>query len=136
MKKTRDYSNSAPELREIFDSNDPFMSSGHQVKRRRSGQNRATPAWVKSSQQVQALLLRSFPRLKTDPKQRWRAARWARVIHLYFTLMLPFGQVLEEIGTTRNTLLALLRSIRRVSENLRADGSGRRVPRRVSRKEV
>ena len=125
----KNYGHINSELRGIFDSNDSFMSRCR-LKKRRSSQNREMPAWVKNPQQVQALLLRSFPRLKTDPKQRLRAARWARVIHLYFTLMLPFGDVLEEIGTTRNTLLALLRSIRRVAENRRADGSGCRVVRK------
>jgi len=123
MSRALDYSATSPELHKLFDADDPFMTKGYAITKKRHGQRRETPIWVKDQKQVQALLLRSFPKLKVDRRQRDRAARWARVIHLYFNLLLPFGEVQAEMNVSRYTLLSLLRAIRRVSNNRRADGS-------------
>ncbi len=125
------------ELRKKIDGNDPFMSSGHQIKKTVS-RHRKIPDWVKSNAEVRKLLLRSFPKLATDTKQREKAARWTRVIHLYFKMSMTHGQIAEELGEqmddgtvkplSLSTVQSIIRSITRVSQGRRADGRGNLVP--------
>jgi transposase-like protein len=95
------------ELRGTFDSSDPFMTGGHQIIKTREGK-RKIPLWVKDQKFIQNLLLRSFPKLATSPTQRSRAARWARVIYLYYRANMTASQVASEmkidIKTVYNTL--------------------------------
>lgn len=113
------------QLRKIFEGGDPFISRGHQVVglRRRK---RKILEWTRSNKKIQEILLRSFPRLHTNQKQRGRAARWAAVIHLYFRLQYTYRQVAEELQTTPQAVLAVTRSIVRVAGGMKANGRGKR----------
>jgi hypothetical protein len=112
------------ELRRFhFDGNDPFMNGGHQIIKMRQIA-REVPTWVKDKRKIQALLLRSFPKLKTDPKQRLRAARWAVIIQLYFRMHMTLGQVTDQVGLPKSKVAMLIRSIHRAAAGRKANGKG------------
>lgn len=120
------------ELRRSFDGQDPFMTKGHSIRTMRQG-HRAIPDWAKDKRKLQDMLLRSFPKMKTDVRQRTRAGRWALVIYLYYNLNFTTGQIAEETGLTSKHITVLLTGIRRVSRGLRYDGRGKLGQRRVGR---
>lgn len=120
-------SRTCEQLRNKFDHNDTFIISGHQLKKIRR-QRRSVPEWaleLKSSK-LQDLLLTVFPRLKEDPGQRKRAGRWALVIYMYFQGGYTYSETAESLGEKPETIHTLVRSIRRVVQGNRADGSGSR----------
>lgn len=111
------------ELRRYMDGQDPYIAGGHQILKIRRIRKRI-PDWVNNPAKVQAILLRSFPKLTTDAKQRLRAGRWTRVINLYFRRGWTSRQIAEEMSTTQYSVESIIRSLRRVISGLRADGSG------------
>ncbi len=100
------------QLRHVFESNDPFMGGGHQIVglRRRK---RVIPSWTQDNRQVKKVLLQSFPKLETNSWQRNRAARWARIIHLYFRLQYTNRQTADELGMKVANLKRMIISIKR-----------------------
>lgn len=121
------------ELRGHMDGKDPFMTGGHQIVKIRTVQ-KTIPQWTKNDAKIREILLRSFPYLASNLKQRAKAARWVRAIHLYFRMGLTRGQLAEELGETledgtlipmkRETVKSLIRTLRRVGSGRRADGTG------------
>lgn len=111
------------QLRKSFDGSDPFMTQGHQIIKMRRG-NRTTPEWVKNNKKIQELLLRSFPKMKTNKTQRMRAGRWARIIHLYFKMKMTYGQVAAELGVTPKRIADFILRIHRASKGRRTDNRG------------
>jgi len=109
-------------LKTIIDTHDVFMAGHRIVKIRR--QKRPVPEWARHQKQIRGLLLRSFPRLATDQKQRKRAARWARIIHLFFVLGHTYSQVAGELDEQLLTVHKSINHIRNASRGLRPDGSG------------
>lgn len=91
------------ELRGAFDSSDPFMTKGHQIIKLREGRKKV-PAWVKDQKFIQSLLLRSFPKLLISPTERLRAARWARVLYLYYRTNMTASQVAHEMKIDQKTV--------------------------------
>ncbi len=120
------------ELRSRFDGQDPFMTGGHQIIKPRTG-NRETPEWAKSDKKVQALLLRSFPKLKTNARHRAGASRWAVIIQLYFRMHMTRGRVAEETKLPQKTVINLIDCIHRVSKDMKANGKGPRSRRKIGR---
>lgn len=119
------------QLRKVFDGDDQFVSGGHQVVKSAGATRHATrvsktPEWALSNEQVQALLLRSFPKLATDPKQRERAGRWMRIINLYYRAAWTQAQIAEEMGISLNLLKFLIVSIKRAANGEQANGKGKR----------
>ena len=72
-------------LRTKFDANDQFMRSGHQIKKVRQ-RERQTPEWAMDDAKVRVLVNFSFPKWRESKAQRMRAARWVRIIHLYYRM--------------------------------------------------
>jgi hypothetical protein len=99
------------------------MGGGHQIVglRRRK---RSVPEWTLNNKEVRKVLLRSFPKLATDPIQRLRAARWARIIHLYFRLQYTYRQVAQELEMMPGSVRTMIISIKRVATGRRANGTG------------
>ena len=65
---------------------------------------REAPAWAIDDQKIQAILLRSFPNLKTpESKDAERAGRWMRVIHLYFRMGMTHRPGCRRIGPSVST---------------------------------
>lgn len=112
------------QLRRVLDGDDPFMVGGHQ-KSQLQRRERTVPEWTRSDQKVGKILLRSFPKLHTNTKQRERAAEWARIIHLYFRLQFTYRQTAEEIGKSPGNIRRKIESIKRAGQGLRTNGTGK-----------
>lgn len=104
----------AAELRSKFDGASAFMNGGHQIIKIRRHE-RDVPEWAKSNEEIQKLLLRSFPKMTTHPLQRLRAGRWARIIHLYFRNGSTYSEVAEEMGESVVVIHSTLKRIRRAA---------------------
>ena len=117
-----------------FDGSEPFMNRGYRViQPRHKAKN--IPAWALDDKKVQEIVLRSFPKLATNMKQRARAARWVRIIFLYFRREFTVGDIANIMGTPSEdgsvitpmslvAVKALVRTIKRAAVGKRADGSG------------
>lgn len=126
------------QLRERLDSNDPFMSGGHQIMKtagatQHNARLRRIPVWANNDEQIRQLLLQSFPKLATDPKQRHRAGRWLQVIHLYYRVGYTRGHIAVELKITEDQVRDLIRNITRAANGKRADGTGKRGIRPIGR---
>lgn len=108
------------QLRQHFDGQDVFMTGGHQIIKTRRD-DREVPAWAKSNKQIQTILLRSFPLLKTDPRQRVSAARWAVIIQLFFRMQMTRSQVVAQTKLSENTVRRLIQHIRCAANGKRTD---------------
>jgi hypothetical protein len=111
------------QLANLIGQNEGFAAGGHQIVRART-YKRKIPAWALNDTEVQKVLLRAFPRLATDDRQRDSAGRWITVIHWYFRLGYTRGQIADEFATTTERIKGVIRSIYRVSKGRRADGKG------------
>jgi hypothetical protein len=94
-------------IRRFMDVDDPFVSGGHQIIKtagatRHQERVDSTPEWTQSNDEVRKLLLVAFPRLNEESavgrRQRIRATKWLRVIHLYFRMGWTASKVEEEMG--------------------------------------
>ena len=92
----------------------------HTIKRPK----KKVPDWVNSHAKIQELLLRTFPLMKTNLKQRERAGRWARIIYLYYRRQWTRGQIAAELNVPYANVKGILRSVKRVSGGKRANGTG------------
>jgi hypothetical protein len=109
-------------LRGRMDGNEGFMSA-HQIKKVRTLQ-REIPAWTLNDKEVQKVILRSFPDFKKNRIHAARAARWVRIIHLYYRMQLPNSHVAKDMGITINVLKMALKGMRRVARGQRTDNIG------------
>ena len=100
-------------LRQVLDGSDPFMTHGHQIKSVRKIKKNI-PEWINDNKFIQKLLLKSFPKLTTDEKQRSRAARWVRIIHIYFKLNMASSQIAEELEITLKSAENIVYGIRKL----------------------
>src|ERR1035437_7974553 len=96
---------------------------GHQIVSLRR-RKRSVPEWARNTEKIKAILITSFPKLKTDFKQRSRAARWGRIIYLYYRLGWTNRQVAEEMEMKPSNLHNMTISIHRVANGMRANGTG------------
>jgi hypothetical protein len=110
------------ELRGKIDGNDQFMR-GHQIIKIRHI-SRDIPEWTKTDEGIQQVILRSFPKMNSDSRQRNRAGRWALIIHLYFRMQESRTFIAEEMGLKPNTVNTLINNIKRAGAGRRADGRG------------
>jgi hypothetical protein len=108
------------ELRGYLDGQDTFMTGGHQLIKPRHS-DRQTPDWAATNSKIRAILLRSFPKLKTHPIQRKRAARWAEVIQLYYRMHLSKRQIAEQLTMNYSTVRTLVRNINRAANGRKAN---------------
>lgn len=112
------------------------MTHGHQIIKPRSDDKKSVPDWALDDKKVREVVLRSFPKYGTNARQRKGAARWIRVIHLYFRMGMTRGQVAEEMGVTPVVVKSIVQAIRSVAAGRRADRTGKlgSVPRGRPRK--
>jgi hypothetical protein len=115
-------------LRSRLDTDDGFMSA-HKIKKVRT-RERNIPEWTLSDKEVRTVLLRSFPKLRTNNAQAIRAGRWVRLIHLYYRVQMSNSQVAKEMGMTLNATKMAFKIMRRVARGQRANNTGplRRPP--------
>jgi hypothetical protein len=112
------------ELRKVLDGSDPFMTGGHGIRKPNS-RRKKIPDWALNDVSVKEILIRSFPKLQTNLRQRKSAAKWVRVIHLYYRAGMTRGQVATEMGIKDNALKRTLISIKRVAAGRWTDNKGR-----------
>jgi hypothetical protein len=110
------------QLRGKFDGQDPFMVQGHQIIKTRRD-DRDVPAWAKNNKQIQKILLHSFPKLHTNARQHAGAARWARIIQLFFRMRMTRNQVAEQMELSENVVRRTIQNIRRAASGRRANGT-------------
>jgi hypothetical protein len=124
----------------LIAKSDRFMT-GHQVLLIRM-HPRKLRAWTANNATVQEVLLRVFPKLREDDRQREAAGRWARFIQLYWRvsgrggaihdrLAEPDGvytlkDVAAEMGISYEQAKSLKTRILRAAEGRRCDGTGER----------
>jgi hypothetical protein len=116
----RDYINR--QLRAQLDSDDPFMTRGHGIKKPRTDDKKSVPDWALNDKEVQKIVLTSFPKYATNGRQRKSAARWIRVIHLYFRMGMTRGQVASEMNLKPIVIKGIIEGIRRLAAGIRYDG--------------
>lgn len=115
----------------IFSGEDQFMRAGHQIinsNRSHAGPSRKDATWAIDDIEVKALLQRVFPRLDANERERERAGRWVRVIHLYHRLGHSHGDVALELKIPVYTVRNILARIRRARANRPCNG--RKGPRK------
>jgi hypothetical protein len=126
-------------LRKWFDGDDPifkgFRFGGFQRNGGRGG--RRTPAWAANDAEIKRVLLRSFPKLHTDSRQRAAAARWMLIIHMYWRRGLTHGTIVWELNECKwgeenspelwnlNKVRSLIHRISRAAEKLNGRSRGR-----------
>jgi hypothetical protein len=79
-----------------LDRKDQFQK-GYGIRGGPTLRMRKMPKWMNNKKDIQRLLLRVFPKLETDKRQRKNALRWVEVIRLYFTLGWSAHDVAEEL---------------------------------------
>jgi hypothetical protein len=122
------------QLRKKFDGSDSFVAGGHSVRGGGATRNAArianTPEWVNDDVQVRLILLKVFPKLSSDSRQREQAARWMRVIYLYFRRGFPRAKVAMIMNISMSSVKHLILTISRASEGKNKRGV---VPKRRGR---
>lgn len=88
-------------------------------------------SWCSDDKQVQKLLFKVFPKLKTDLEQRRRAGRWAMVIQLYFRAHRSYREVASDMGENPKAILTLTRSIARAQKGIPINGVKRKKEKRA-----
>lgn len=104
------------------------MRGGHQVIKtagatQHAGRMARIPVWALDDMKIKKILLRSFPDMKTDEKQRKRAAIWYEVIYQYWRVGRTRGQVAGDLGLTERQVKDTLLCISRVASGKAANGS-------------
>lgn len=99
------------------------------------------PTWAKSDAEIRKILCQVFPRLAHDARQRKAAARWLRVIYLYFRIGMTRGQIVDELHTSNEAIRTILKRIRFAAAGksrghghwqTRLKGAGRGRPRKIA----
>jgi hypothetical protein len=115
-------------ISQYIDLKEPFT---YRVIKPRSNDRKNTPEWALNDKKVQQVVLTVFP--KPDIKQRHRngAARWIRIIYLYWRMGKTEGQVAEEMqdnwpDITPKAVNRTIARIRKVAEGLNSRGLPRR----------
>jgi hypothetical protein len=109
------------QLRKKLDSKDPFMTRGHGIIKPRSDDKKSVPEWTLNDKKVREVVLRSFPDYTTNSRHRRGAARWIRIIHLYFRMGMTRGQVASEMNLSSEAVHDAIKGIRRVASGRRYD---------------
>ena len=113
-------------LRRGFDNREPFMTGGHQLinsvgATQHNRRVSTLPAWANDDEKVRQLLLRVFPKLLTDDRQRQRARRWNQVIHFYFRMGLTHNQIADEMGEPAAAIGSTIQKIYYAAAGRRSD---------------
>jgi hypothetical protein len=81
-----DWKNFNAQMRKYFDANDPRIYKGMNIvgARRNGGPGgrRPIPKWMADLKLFEAVILRAFPKVDSDPRQHQAASRWARIAYL------------------------------------------------------
>jgi hypothetical protein len=126
------------QLRKVFDGADSFIAGGHAVRgggsTRHAERVANIPAWANSDAEVRSLLLKVFPKLETDERQRKRAAIWMLMIYYYFRMGLTRGRIALKTGWTPNRVNMLIRNIKYAANGRQSSHGKIRTGRRWRKK--
>jgi hypothetical protein len=111
-----------------LDRKDQFQK-GHLVRgapksswRKRAGN---IPAWALDNESIKQLLLKIFPKMNSNRRQRDSAGRWAAVIHLYFRAARPALEVADTLKIPEKKVYDTVLRIKRAAKGLRTTGRNR-----------
>jgi hypothetical protein len=107
-----------------FDRKDHFQT-GHSRRGGPTLRMRKMPEWMKSEKNIRVLLLRVFPKAKTDERQRSSALRWLGVIQKYFRMGWSAQSVAEELNISTKKLYDTAQRISRAGAGMRTTGKPR-----------
>jgi hypothetical protein len=107
-----------------LDRKDNFQT-GHGRRGGPTLRMRKMPEWMNNEKNIHALLIRVFPKLRTDERQRRSAARWAGLIRLYFKSGWSARSVAEELNITEKMVYDTAQRITRAGAGLRTTGKPR-----------
>lgn len=116
-------------LNERIDSRDLFMSN-HSVRSGGQGavasaERRAnSPEWARTNKGIQKVIRLAFPHFETNNRQRIYAARWARIIYLYFRAGYTYSQIAEEMNIHSPSSKRPYRAVERLLEHIRNVAKG------------
>jgi hypothetical protein len=118
------------QIRKQIDGDDTFFG-GHRVRtacgakgKHIGSRGRTTPQWTKTDIGVRKVLLRAFPKLNIEERQREKAARWARIIHLYYRMNYTYAQIAEEMSLHSPGEKRPYRKVERLLESIKNVGAG------------
>jgi Sigma-70, region 4 len=112
------------QIRKSFDGSDNF-ASGHQIITVRQGKKRSVPEWVSDDEKFKDFLLRVFPKMQEDEKQRLRAGRLTRIFYMHYRANLTYGDIAYELGITTKSVERTLHRIRSIAEGKWSNGKGK-----------
>lgn len=106
------------DLEQFLDSDELKHTHFRKGTSRYASRGKIIPRWTKSDRNIQALLLRVFPKLKQDERQRKAAARWALVIYLYYRTGSTYREIAEELHMNYGAAHQLLKRISRAAAGM------------------
>lgn len=113
------------QLRKSMDGSDPFMSGGHQIIITRKGRRRSVPDWAEDDAKLREILIRVFPSMMTNTRQRARAGTWARVAYLYYRANRTSSDIAEDTGMSVPVVERTIHKLKLAGEGLWANGRGK-----------
>ena len=125
-------------LRKFLDGKEGFVSGGHGIIKtagatQHAARMRRVPVWALDDVKLREVLLKTFPKLQTDEKQRKRAGLWLQIIHLYWRVGMTRGQVAYQTKKTEEQIHDALVRIRRAVEGKRTDNTNVKGARKIGR---
>src|SRR5712664_1604996 len=107
-----------------LDRKDSFQT-GHGIRGGPTLRMRKMPKWMNNENDIRRLLLRVFPKLETDERQRKSALRWLGIIHRYFKMGQSAQDVADELHMSAKTVHDIAQKIRYAGAGLRTTGKQR-----------
>jgi hypothetical protein len=86
---------------------------------------RNVPGWAAEDKQLRALLIRVFPKLKSNKTQQAQAGKWTRVIYLFYRVGWTTGEIADKMKVSNSVVCSILRRARNAAIGLRTDGKPR-----------
>lgn len=103
-----------------------FGNQGFQIIKIEERASKDTPEWAQSDEKIAEIIRRAFPKFEVNEKQRFRAARWARVIYLHFKLNYTLSQIADEMAISEVNVKNILNRARRVAAGRTAGNTAKR----------
>jgi hypothetical protein len=107
-----------------LDRKDNFQT-GHGIRGGPTLRMRKMPKWMNNEKDIQRVLLRVFPKLQTDERQRKGALHWLGIIHRYFKMGQSAQSVAEELDSSATKVYDTAQRITRAGAGLRTTGKQR-----------
>lgn len=90
------------------------------LSRTHRGPFKQFPDWVYNKRKISRILRSAFPKLKSNPRQRYRANSWARIINLYWRMNYSYGEISRQLRQSPNAIHCKIRNIRNVASGYTA----------------